>query len=401
MRSSTAKNQGIRTQDSGHATLIGRVNKSTPAPGQLSDHVISHSTHGGHDLSRINVFGTNSAPHTPIQRKESANISVPSISSAAEQTLQSPGQAMDKSTRSFMEQRFGFDFGNVRIHNDTLAHRSSGEINALAYTNKNHVVFGAGHYRPETESGRRLLAHELTHVVQQRGMNQLGIQRLFNFTKPTPQKTINPVTIKYNQDKGRGNRSLGLTTNIVNNNRNANVGQLAALLQFGLQGLEQPPGTFSCQAVSSGNVAVTAEELVLTANSRNKWTGRFPDYPNQSCDRKTNIPVTILGNPDAQAVEDKVLQNEEEHVSDIEQACTAMNTRLTNIQQQRGNGNSEATCKTDLLSKIGQDPARAIANAFVTRIRTDIQRRDARSHTLNATRNIVSGCSRLEFTYTA
>ncbi len=106
-----------------------------------------------------------------IHRKESANVAIPNVSSAVEQTLQSTGQLMDKSTRSFMEARFGYDFGNVKIHNDSLAHQSSREINALAYTHGNHVVFGNGHYQPNSNQGRQLLAHELVHVVQQQNIN--------------------------------------------------------------------------------------------------------------------------------------------------------------------------------------------------------------------------------------
>jgi hypothetical protein len=77
------------------------------------------------------------------------------------------GQKLDAGTRGFMESRFGYDFGNVQIHNNRLAHQSSSAINALAYTHGNHVVFANGQYHPETNQGKQLLAHELTHVVQQ------------------------------------------------------------------------------------------------------------------------------------------------------------------------------------------------------------------------------------------
>ena len=102
-----------------------------------------------------------------VQRKESTGAATPAITPAVEQALQSTGQSMDKPTRSFMEERFGYDFSNVQIHNDLLAHQSATDINALAYTNNNHVVFGAGQYQPDTTGGKQLLAHELTHVVQQ------------------------------------------------------------------------------------------------------------------------------------------------------------------------------------------------------------------------------------------
>ncbi len=83
--------------------------------------------------------------------------------------LNSPGQTLDSGTRSFMESRFGHDFSNVRVHTNAQAFESARSVNALAYTVGRNIVFGTGQYQPETMTGKRLLAHELTHVVQQRG----------------------------------------------------------------------------------------------------------------------------------------------------------------------------------------------------------------------------------------
>jgi Domain of unknown function (DUF4157)/Putative peptidoglycan binding domain len=85
--------------------------------------------------------------------------------------LRSSGQPLDIETRAFMEQRFGHDFSHVRVHTDGQAAESARAVNALAYTVGRDVVFGAGQHAPQTEAGRRLLAHELTHVVQQGGMH--------------------------------------------------------------------------------------------------------------------------------------------------------------------------------------------------------------------------------------
>lgn len=81
--------------------------------------------------------------------------------------LSSPGQSLDAGTRSFMESRFGHDFSGVRVHTGERAFESARSVNALAYTVGRDVVFGMGQYMPNTTVGRRLLAHELTHVVQQ------------------------------------------------------------------------------------------------------------------------------------------------------------------------------------------------------------------------------------------
>ena len=81
--------------------------------------------------------------------------------------LRSPGQPLDAETRGFMEPRFGHDFSRVRVHTDELAAESAQAVNALAYTVGRDVVFGAGRFAPNTMPGRQLLAHELTHTIQQ------------------------------------------------------------------------------------------------------------------------------------------------------------------------------------------------------------------------------------------
>lgn len=81
--------------------------------------------------------------------------------------LASPGQPLAPSAREFFEPRFGLDFSQVRVHTDGLAQQSARDVHSLAYTVGFHVVFSAGRYAPDTAAGKRLLAHELSHVVQQ------------------------------------------------------------------------------------------------------------------------------------------------------------------------------------------------------------------------------------------
>jgi len=81
--------------------------------------------------------------------------------------LRSAGQSLDADTRSFMETSFGHDFSHVRIHTDQQASESARAVNALAYTVGRDVAFRSGTYAPGTSEGRRLIAHELAHVVQQ------------------------------------------------------------------------------------------------------------------------------------------------------------------------------------------------------------------------------------------
>ena len=125
-----------------------------------------------------------------VQRKESGT-STESDTTSIQNTIESGGEPMDDETRSFMEERFNNDFRNVRIHNDDSAHKSSNDISALAYTHGNHIAFNKGQYNPSTNAGRHLLAHELTHVLQQKdGMKM--IQRSMQVNKPDD-KIPNPT----------------------------------------------------------------------------------------------------------------------------------------------------------------------------------------------------------------
>lgn len=93
------------------------------------------------------------------------------VSPVVQEVISSPGQSLDSTTREFMESRFGHDFSRVRVHTDARAAESTRTVNAQAYTVGRDVVFGAEQYTPGTNTGKSLLAHELTHVVQQRGPN--------------------------------------------------------------------------------------------------------------------------------------------------------------------------------------------------------------------------------------
>jgi hypothetical protein len=100
-----------------------------------------------------------------LETSDSKPTAVPAI---VHEVLRSAGESLDPATRAFMEPRFGHDFSQVRVHTDSKAAESARDLDANAYTVGRNIVFGADQFRPETRAGRRLLTHELTHVVQQR-----------------------------------------------------------------------------------------------------------------------------------------------------------------------------------------------------------------------------------------
>ena len=103
-----------------------------------------------------------------LQKKQANNNSIASntISNQIE-TTKGSGNTMAASTKSFMESRFGADFSNVHIHTDNDAAQVSKQVNAQAFTVGSDIYFNEGKYRPESNEGKHLLAHELTHTIQQ------------------------------------------------------------------------------------------------------------------------------------------------------------------------------------------------------------------------------------------
>ncbi len=123
------------------------------------------------------------------------------------------GQPLPESVRAFFEPRFGYDFGEVRVHTDGQAMDSARSVKAHAYTLGQDIVFGSGQYAPETPSGKQLLAHELTHVVQQSGADGVRVGQ------SNEKRGLSPITqlpdhgtaddlVKRDKDKGSGHQKL-------------------------------------------------------------------------------------------------------------------------------------------------------------------------------------------------
>jgi Domain of unknown function (DUF4157) len=114
-----------------------------------------------------------------LQRKESGSAAeVPATAPPiVHQTLSSPGQPIDAATRAYFEPRFGHSFADVRLHTGEEADVAARGLNARAFTVGNQIAFAAGQYTPHSEIGSRLLAHELTHVLQQHGAHTATVQR--------------------------------------------------------------------------------------------------------------------------------------------------------------------------------------------------------------------------------
>jgi hypothetical protein len=122
--------------------------------------------------------------------ENSQSAAPPDLESRLE-SEQDGGVALPGRTRTQMETKLGADFGDVRIHTGSEANRMNRDLSAQAFTQGSDIYFGEGKFKPETREGQRLIAHELTHVVQQTGTVQPQlIQR--DPDKPDPQPAKDP-----------------------------------------------------------------------------------------------------------------------------------------------------------------------------------------------------------------
>lgn len=131
---------------------------------RVADRVLSEPTHGAIGGAPVKV--------RPFTTPAGAGRSPMPPSVAA--VLASAGAPLDAPLRQDMERRFGHDFSRVRIHDDDSAGRSARDVSARAYTVGQKIVFAAGRYAPATPAGRRLIAHELSHVLQQSRSGSAG-----------------------------------------------------------------------------------------------------------------------------------------------------------------------------------------------------------------------------------
>jgi len=142
---------------------------------------------GGYDDEHVQLKEESAPQAQPaVSKKSDGSGTVSDGLSSRITSSMGTGKPMDADTKGFMENRFGTDFGDVKIHNGDDSAQMSKALNAKAFTIKNNIYFNDGHYQPETDTGKHLLAHELTHVVQQNGSVQLKPE-----TKPGVNNKLN------------------------------------------------------------------------------------------------------------------------------------------------------------------------------------------------------------------
>ncbi len=142
--------------------------------------------------------------HSPGQSNGGRDAAPPSVG----QVLASPGRSLEPSLQRGMERRLGHDFSRVRIHTDLKAAKSAHAVRARAYTVGHHIVFADGQYDPGVAHGRTLLAHELTHTIQQSANSPCAVRQLQAISVEPPGTSFEQAAEE--RSTRRSNSSRGL-----------------------------------------------------------------------------------------------------------------------------------------------------------------------------------------------
>jgi hypothetical protein len=202
-----------------------------------------------------------------LQRSAAHTDAVPAVPAVVYDVLRAPGQPLQPETRRFMEPRFGRDFSLVRVHADTTAAESAHALDAQAYTVGRHIVFASGYYSPATPPGRRLLAHELAHVIQQ------GFER----PPATGDLAVSPSTDRFEREAEEAAARI------------AGGGHAPAIQVAGTAPLVQKTDDDSDDDDSGHVVAgvcgpnVTSQVKQVVADTKKAFKGLVEDQRNDSC----------------------------------------------------------------------------------------------------------------------
>lgn len=149
--------------------------------GEAADDAGGVHAHHGHEPG-VAHRSPAPAPAVPVTVGREGGSAGPELTSTIE-SMRGGGRALDAGVRRSMGEAFGRDLSGVRVHTDGRAAAAAAQMGAVAFTTGRDIFFGAGQYRPDTDAGRHVLAHELAHTVQQEGSTRRKVSRLWDFSR--------------------------------------------------------------------------------------------------------------------------------------------------------------------------------------------------------------------------
>jgi hypothetical protein len=322
-----------------------------------------------------------SPPPAPQWQSAFGNRAVRSI-------LNSPGEALPPPTRRIIEGKFGREFSRVRVHHGPEAAALSRQLNALAFTHRNHVYFGRGMYDVAGASGSRLLAHELTHVAQQGYAGALGgAAKAVHTSPPAIQRTATWRATKPNEVNNLADVLIhggdpGNTIPILNGTRlpmsNTVLTDAPKAIARPRLKVDKPAkGDITVRAASVPSNTGSYDQRVLvkgpwTVNVARSIVGQlFGSLP--ACTGEANTTFRARGKPDDHEVRTLNIGHEDEHVRADEKAFNdsigAWDTKLTAAVKAKTpfTAPTEAEATDNLYAAMGGTPD-AIADQFVQEV---------------------------------
>jgi hypothetical protein len=218
-----------------------------------------------------------------LQRHTSGRGAPSSVPGLVHRVIQSPGRPLDQGIRTLMESKFGHDFSRVRVHVDGSAAQSALMLGAQAYTVGQTIVFGDGQYAPNTTNGRRLLAHELTHTIQQRGSLQNSSSEL-SMTEPNDSSETEAQIAEDAVMRGQSFDSIS-PTGAQLARQSMDAGRGAAV---GASATPVPSSTPATRATTSSASAARATRTIAgdhqaCINQADEWQANCQDRGNLLC----------------------------------------------------------------------------------------------------------------------
>lgn len=319
-------------------------------------------------------------PETPIQRKAETGVTGKINSNGIMDRLsktKSGGEILAYDTRNSMEMAFGHDFSRVRIHNDSEAAALSHELSAQAFTHVNHIYFAKGRYEPGQSYGKRLLAHELTHVVQQGAAGIRSGKAQAAATAQTGAPAIQRAAT-WNAAAVHETNNLADTA-LFGNDAGVTVPQIN-----GARGGALNAPTIAVSPVAAGGfdarvtaVAANAGNVDETVLSPGPWRRTVPKATIRArfaslaqCTGAGNSRFRARGNPSDAAMQAANRRHEDHHGADGLAAFTGSvipwDARLTaaNAAGTTFHGATEAAARAALFTAMGGNEIQ-VTNAFI------------------------------------
>jgi hypothetical protein len=304
------------------------------------------------------VEGKKEEEEKKLQKKESSSTTANNCATGYINSLNNKGESLPKETQIFFGRRMGYDFSNVRIHKDNEAEQSAKVLNAKAYTTNNHIVFNESQYNTASTEGRKLMAHELAHIMQNSADNSNGIlKRKAEFKDGSRVNDLNLAEqyIKLLQgDTDTEGGSTHPSINGVDLYGNVKANPISIPAESDLKTLTVN-NEFEA-SVSTPPINTTSYSMHLP--QKEKWK-KYTDveklpavFGQKKCNASTTL-VLVSGDPDNTTILTNVETHEDVHVSHIKDAHKVVIEKFDDtLKAMKLKNKDEKKSKTLLLKAI-------------------------------------------------